>query len=33
MMIKWVKEWSELENKEVHEMKYVSDVLFPEVCA
>lgn len=30
-MVLWVKKWSEFENKEVHEVKYVSDVLFPEV--
>jgi len=32
MMIEWVKKWSKLEDKEVHETKYVHDVLFPEVC-
>ena len=30
-MIGWVTKWSKAENKEVVEMRYVSDVLFPEV--
>jgi len=30
-MIEWVTKWSKVENKEVVEMRYVADVLFPEV--
>jgi len=30
-MIGWVTKWSKAENTEVVEMRYVSDVLFPEV--
>ena len=30
-MIEWVTKWSKAENKEVVEMRYVADVLFPEV--
>lgn len=31
IMLSWVKNWSKHENREVHEVKYISDVLFPEV--
>ena len=31
IVVSWVKNWSSREKKEVHEVKYVSDVLFPEV--